>query len=554
MGGEEAQPFDASSITRGEVMFNTGVSFPRRRATRTGLRVTSDERRATIRGVFVTILYFCGVFLSLAPATGAEDVTVTTYYPSPRGVYDELRTTGDVRIGTTSAPAARLHVVQTNAQNAFRVDDANPDTTPFVIDQNGNVGIKTASPLADLHVRDDADIVNLRVTSDNERAGISLLSDNTGEVLIYTEDGSDDLRFQVGGTDRMTIESAAAETSITGELGIGTANPESPLHIVTPAGSGINEVRLEETGGSTLSLSAGGGVTRIASSDNLQIEAPGGTTRMIVLGTGNVGIGAGNPLSRLSVGADGFAATAIYGESGGAGSGVAGKGGGRGVEGWASLGAGAVAGVAGTTIDPATIPGGEIPNGAGVFGYGHTYGIRAVATDAGGTGVYGKGPAWAGDFIGDVRVSDDLFVGNDVDVQGDISVTGNITGDVSEHVDCSGCEATDVVVIDPDHDQRLRPSSKAYDSTVAGVISEKPSLKIGGSQSEIAKPLALAGLVRVKATTENGPIHRGDLLVTSSKPGHAMRADPDAIKPGMLLGKALEPLSEGDGAIVILVE
>ena len=38
----------------------------------------------------------------------AEDVTVSTYDPSPKGVYQELRTTGDVHIGDLTAAGARL--------------------------------------------------------------------------------------------------------------------------------------------------------------------------------------------------------------------------------------------------------------------------------------------------------------------------------------------------------------------------------------------------------------------------------------------------------------
>ncbi|MBI3020482.1 MAG: hypothetical protein HYY59_00690, partial [Candidatus Omnitrophica bacterium] len=53
--------------------------------------------------------------------------------------------------------------------------------------------------------------------------------------------------------------------------------------------------------------------------------------------------------------------------------------------------------------------------------------------------------------------------------------------------------------------------------------------------------------------TENGPIQRGDLLVSSSVPGHAMRAEPDEIQPGMLLGKALGLLAEGEGTILVLI-
>ena len=32
-----------------------------------------------------------GVALLVAPAARSEDISVSTYYPSPRGVYDELR-------------------------------------------------------------------------------------------------------------------------------------------------------------------------------------------------------------------------------------------------------------------------------------------------------------------------------------------------------------------------------------------------------------------------------------------------------------------------------
>lgn len=36
-------------------------------------------------------------------------------------------------------------------------------------------------------------------------------------------------------------------------------------------------------------------------------------------------------------------------------------------------------------------------------------------------------------------------------------------------------------------------------------------------------PLAVVGIVPCKVTTENGPILVGDLLVTSSTPGYAMK-------------------------------
>jgi hypothetical protein len=51
---------------------------------------------------------------------------------------------GNVGIGNT-APNAALHVTSSNAGDIFRVDDAYGDASPFVIDQNGNVGIGTES-------------------------------------------------------------------------------------------------------------------------------------------------------------------------------------------------------------------------------------------------------------------------------------------------------------------------------------------------------------------------------------------------------------------------
>ncbi|MBI2495513.1 MAG: hypothetical protein HYW10_02965, partial [Candidatus Omnitrophica bacterium] len=106
-----------------------------------------------------------------------------------------------------------------------------------------------------------------------------------------------------------------------------------------------------------------------------------------------------------------------------------------------------------------------------------------------------------------------LYVNGNQFISGTLTFSDGwtIPSDVAENMDCPGCEAADVVVIDPDHDQRLTRSTRPYDYTVAGVISEKPTLHIGGSRAETAKPLALAGQVTCKVTAENGPIKRGDL-------------------------------------------
>jgi hypothetical protein len=64
--------------------------------------------------------------------------------------------------------------------------------------------------------------------------------------------------------------------------------------------------------------------------------------------------------------------------------------------------------------------------------------------------------------------------------------------------------------------------------------------------------LALVGQVPVKATDESGPIAPGDLLVSASLPGHAMRCPEPKRCFGAVIGKALEELPHGQGEILML--
>jgi hypothetical protein len=65
--------------------------------------------------------------------------------------------------------------------------------------------------------------------------------------------------------------------------------------------------------------------------------------------------------------------------------------------------------------------------------------------------------------------------------------------------------------------------------------------------------VAIVGIVPCKVTNENGPIARGDLLVTSSTPGYAMRGSDKSMLPGAIVGKALQPFSGVKGKIEVLV-
>jgi hypothetical protein len=95
-----------------------------------------------------------------------------------------------------------------------------------------------------------------------------------------------------------------------------------------------------------------------------------------------------------------------------------------------------------------------------------------------------------------------------------------------------------------------------------GVVSSQPGLLLGAreeAEENRMVPVALCGMVPCKVVDENGPIRRGDLLSTSSTPGHAMKAKPvvadgqEFHRPGTIIGKALNSLDGECGVIDVLV-
>jgi hypothetical protein len=150
---------------------------------------------------------------------------------------------------------------------------------------------------------------------------------------------------------------------------------------------------------------------------------------------------------------------------------------------------------------------------------------------------------------------------------GNITASGTITGgnivakyqDVAEWVPSSQQVAPGtVVVLDPTKSNQVISSSEAYDTRVAGVVSEQPGLALG--ESGAGKVLvATTGRVIVKVDATRSQIHIGDLLVTSEVPGAAMKSETISVggvqihRPGTLIGKALEPLEKGSGKILVLL-
>jgi hypothetical protein len=148
-------------------------------------------------------------------------------------------------------------------------------------------------------------------------------------------------------------------------------------------------------------------------------------------------------------------------------------------------------------------------------------------------------------------------------VAGNITVDGNINAkyqDVAEWVPASKMmPAGTVVVLDPEKNNQVMTSSKAYDTSVAGVVSAQPGIALGeGGAGKVL--IATTGRVKVRVEATQEGIKIGDLLVTGEHEGVAMKSVPMMIQgrafhsPGTLIGKALEPLEKGKtGEILVLL-
>ncbi len=155
-----------------------------------------------------------------------------------------------------------------------------------------------------------------------------------------------------------------------------------------------------------------------------------------------------------------------------------------------------------------------------------------------------------------------LTVAGDTSVTGNVSVAGNIAAkyqDVAEWVKArEHISPGTVVVLDRTVANQVVPSSHAYDTTVAGVISTKPGLVLGEA-GEDKVMVATTGRVKMKADATRRPIRIGDLLVSSNVAGAAMASEPIDLagvavhRPGTIIGKALEPLDGGQGEILVLL-
>lgn len=193
---------------------------------------------------------------------------------------------GGVNVGIgTSTPTAKLHINNTTSGNTFLAeDDTNPDSTPFVIDNNGSVGIGTLTPNATLDIKSPNDFISsygIRWFNSGSTRGLNIDNDgflylNGRQTINWANNNSFTALDIIAQTAQILNVQGLGSGTVC--IGLGVADSNTKLHIK--------------------------GVDSSTSNYGLKVQDSGGTDNLVVRNDGNVGIGTSVPLSKLHLNGD----------------------------------------------------------------------------------------------------------------------------------------------------------------------------------------------------------------------------------------------------------
>jgi len=436
--------------------------------------------------------------------------------------------------------------------NKFKIATSTIGTTDVLtIDQNGNVGIGTTTPAAKLDIwgtgtTDNGLYVNIATTS-SSYYGLDVVS---------------------GGTSRLYVRAD-------GNVGIGTTTPAYALDIYGNARLGTstasslffrglanfnNNFYVDISGnvatgtwqGTPIGVSYGGtGTSTNFTTGSIVFASANG-----IYSQNNAKLFWDNTNSRLGIGTTTPASTlGVYGTStfmgGYVGIGTTTPNYTLDVDGTVALGSGAEA--------MRITTGGYV--GIGTTTPATTLGVYGTSTFMG--GYVGIGTTTPNHLLTVGKVGDATSTYR-LGVYGSIRATGGIdplqSFDIAERfpidpqcqTDDSCPEPGDLVSVS--ENSVIKKSSLSYDSKLIGIVAESSAITMGGLDASTSRPVALAGRLLVKVSTENGLIAIGDVLTSSSSTmGVAMKA----IQTGRVIGIALEPFTENSspptGKIMVFV-
>ena len=200
-----------------------------------------------------------------------------------------LTITNDGRLGfSTYLPTSKIEIIadnetslyikSTSGTNIVRIDNTTNDTTPFIIDANGNVGVHTANTIAELDV-----VGNVAVT---------------GSIRIYESDRTNYIGLSVtsfGSDLNFTLPSSyGSANQVLTDNGSGVLTWSNVSRQNVEAGNGISLTNVT-SGGITTSTITNTGVTRVIAGTGVTISPSDGTGNITI--SANTGSSAPYPFT-----------------------------------------------------------------------------------------------------------------------------------------------------------------------------------------------------------------------------------------------------------------
>ncbi|MFL6202689.1 MAG: hypothetical protein ACJ76J_26255, partial [Thermoanaerobaculia bacterium] len=205
--------------------------------------------------------------------------------------------------------------------NKFSIEDITGSKVPFTItagaatnsifvDSTGRLGLRTSTPVLDVHIS-TSNTPAIRLEQTNAGGFTAQTWDIAGnEANFFVRDvtGGSRLPFRI----RPGAPTSSIDISADGDVGIGTASPDVPLHVFGASNEDVQMGLGDDPGGSSGLVVAYGGASFTGDSFVNAKAAASGThpsfriltntvDRMIVTNAGNVGIGTTAPSSKLHV-------------------------------------------------------------------------------------------------------------------------------------------------------------------------------------------------------------------------------------------------------------
>ncbi|MEK6913301.1 MAG: hypothetical protein AABW47_01375, partial [Nanoarchaeota archaeon] len=215
---------------------------------------------------------------------------------SPQAMLQITGTIPELRFNDTDRPNVNFHMGVANTLGGFHITETGIATDFFIQNTTGNVGIGTTGPGAKLEIKGDD--LNVQAITDDTSApnakfqmklnGLANTPLAAMQLYAPTGAGSEYLRFNIADSDGVTHVDAMVINRL-GNVGIGTTEPGADLEIVGKVGTAVTALK----------------VTSDGNADDKVFHFIGNAAfpayQMVMMQTGNVGIGTTTPSQTLDV-------------------------------------------------------------------------------------------------------------------------------------------------------------------------------------------------------------------------------------------------------------